>query len=838
MRRFLWTFLLSTTMISTANATCSAPGARGNIICTADGSGNINEVNDLDLNITSGSLIYAVTFSQPVTDINFVNNGDITNAYGGGFVYGTYGVASSANITFVQNADIYMSGNSNTYGLNINDTSGLADITWNGDIIIDDFGGSYSHGIVSIASETKLNVGDDVKITMKTNNDTNRDMKGIAIISDKAEVNIGKNVIIDVFNHGDVAVSYTANEGSLFIDKGSQILGRWAGITIGVSDSVNMVNYGLIDSNNSHALYVGQDSAGSLSFANYGTVNGYIHSRGTNLTLNHYGTWNLIDFSGYNNALGIRDTLSPSVQGFAGGSMENNGVITMVNTDFYNLSATTISTSKEYKINGSTYTANQYLVDGNSVHDMNNGAMQAAFYNLSSFSNKGEIDMTYNSYAGDVLRMSSGLPTGSGGGASEYISNGGLLKIDTVLNEGGANSVSDVLVVDNTVLGSGGATSILVKNAGGMGAETTGEGIKVVEVLGTSSDAGSFKLGSVLTAGIYEYALYQGDLSGIDSLSWYLRANSASISPKIGGVLATQSAMNDIFMHGLYDRLGRPSFIDNCSEVYNKYGMWARIEGRNASGSVDSSAKFDSDIYSTQIGSDIYRTDLEKGSVHVGLMGGYGRINTESKSKTTGNKSEGTANVYGLGTYATYYNGPLYIDGWTQYSWASNKVGNKGNAKDKYDSSNITLSIETGYGLLFAQDNYYHYIIEPQAQLAYVMTEMDSYTSKVDGLHVSGKNDGFISRLGTRIYTKDKKLRSYTLEPYVEANWIHNTNQIEQKFDGNKFKIATPKNKYEFKAGLQSAISQKFQIWGDVGYAFGKHSFDEKSFTLGARYLW
>lgn len=148
------------------------------------------------------------------------------------------------------------------------------------------------------------------------------------------------------------------------------------------------------------------------------------------------------------------------------------------------------------------------------------------------------------------------------------------------------------------------------------------------------------------------------------------------------------------------------------------------------------------------------------------------------------------------------------------------------------------MSVETGYGHPFTQDNYYHYIVEPQAQLAYVMTDMDSYTSKVDGLHVSGKNDGFISRLGTRIYTKDKELRGYTLEPYVEANWIHNTNQVEQKFDGNKFKIATPKNKYEVKAGLQSAISQKFQVWGDFGYAFGKHNFDEKSLTLGARYLW
>ena len=72
-------------------------------------------------------------------------------------------------------------------------------------------------------------------------------------------------------------------------------------------------------------------------------------------------------------------------------------------------------------------------------------------------------------------------------GPGTFISNGGTLKLDTVLNEGGAATRSDTLVVDGTSVGAGGATNMLVRNAGGAGALTVGNGILVVQVLDPSA---------------------------------------------------------------------------------------------------------------------------------------------------------------------------------------------------------------------------------------------------------------------------------------------------------------------------------------------------------------
>ena len=69
-----------------------------------------------------------------------------------------------------------------------------------------------------------------------------------------------------------------------------------------------------------------------------------------------------------------------------------------------------------------------------------------------------------------------------------------------MLNEGGAATRSDTLVVDGTSVGSG-PTSMAIRNAGGAGALTPGNGILVVEALDKPrSAAGVFTLGGGLSA--------------------------------------------------------------------------------------------------------------------------------------------------------------------------------------------------------------------------------------------------------------------------------------------------------------------------------------------------
>ena len=121
-------------------------------------------------------------------------------------------------------------------------------------------------------------------------------------------------------------------------------------------------------------------------------------------------------------------------------------------------------------------------------------------------------------------------------GPGTFISNGGTLRLDTVLNEGGAATRSDTLVVDGTSVGAGGATNMVVRNAGGAGALTVGDGILVVQVLNPARSApGAFSLsGGSITAGAFDYFLFKGGASPGSQGNWYLRSTLvAPVTPDV-----------------------------------------------------------------------------------------------------------------------------------------------------------------------------------------------------------------------------------------------------------------------------------------------------------------
>jgi autotransporter family porin len=144
----------------------------------------------------------------------------------------------------------------------------------------------------------------------------------------------------------------------------------------------------------------------------------------------------------------------------------------------------------------------QYLPLGNPNNAMALGGLQGHLIGVSTFTNSGTIDLQSNPAAGDVLVITGARQAGVAGPGT-FMSNGGTLKLDTVLNQGGAATRSDTLVVDGTLVGAG-ATNMAIRNAGGTGALTVGDGILVVQVLDPArSAAGAFSLAHPLTAGAF-----------------------------------------------------------------------------------------------------------------------------------------------------------------------------------------------------------------------------------------------------------------------------------------------------------------------------------------------
>jgi outer membrane autotransporter protein len=152
---------------------------------------------------------------------------------------------------------------------------------------------------------------------------------------------------------------------------------------------------------------------------------------------------------------------------------------------------------------------------------------KATLIGVATFTNSGTIDLQANPVPGDVLMITGGRggsTPGTGGGGT-FIT-GGKLMLDTVLNEGGAATLSDTLVVDGTQVGPNGATSIAIRNAGGTGALTQGDGILVVQVLDPARSAGgAFELlgNQELRAGDFDYRLFHGGIGGSNPGDWFLR---------------------------------------------------------------------------------------------------------------------------------------------------------------------------------------------------------------------------------------------------------------------------------------------------------------------------
>jgi autotransporter family porin len=153
--------------------------------------------------------------------------------------------------------------------------------------------------------------------------------------------------------------------------------------------------------------------------------------------------------------VGVRDTLRVAIADLGEGPGN-----TFINTGTLRLPAVTSGTLDP------SVSLQQYLPLGNPNNAMAvGGPLQGHLVGVASFTNSGTIDLQSNPVAGDVLVITgarqAGLaatqPIAAVAGPGTFIS-GGTLKLDTVLNGGGAATQSDTLVVDGTSLGVGGAT--------------------------------------------------------------------------------------------------------------------------------------------------------------------------------------------------------------------------------------------------------------------------------------------------------------------------------------------------------------------------------------------
>lgn len=448
-----------------------------------------------------------------------------------------------------------------------------------------------------------------------------------------------------------------------------------------------------------------------------------------------------------------------------------------------------------------------------------------------------------------------------------YVGNNGLLILNTSL--GDDNAASDKLIVQGDTSGD---TRMQVINMHGIGQQTN-NGIEVVNVRGNSN--GSFALQGRAVAGAYEYFLHQGIA---DDGNWYLRSalptepvtptnpvtptdpetkptlpvspvsNQPSIKrPEAGAYTANLAAANTMFVTTLHDRLGETNYVDALSGETKVTSMWLRqVGGRNSFHDSSDQLKTTSNRYVVQLGGDFAQwsnNGLDRW--HLGAMAGYGNSQNDTDSRISSYSTRGSVDGYNLGLYATWFANEAdktgaYLDSWAQYGWFNNEVNGEQLHSESYHSSGLTASVESGYTFKMGESSGISYFIQPQAQAIWMGVKADDHT-EVNGTKVTSDGDGnFMTRLGVRTYmngySDQDKGKNRQFQPFVEVNWIHNTQDFSTAMDNVTTVQNGAKNIGEVKTGVEGQINPSLNLWGHVGTQIGNAGYNDSSITFGIKY--
>lgn len=489
---------------------------------------------------------------------------------------------------------------------------------------------------------------------------------------------------------------------------------------------------------------------------------------------------------------------------------------------------------------------------------------------VASLSNAGVVNMGTATAPGTKLNVS-----------SNYFSDGGLVNLSTVLNAGGTNAVSDMLVVGSTSVGNGGATGIAVKNANGAGAVTVSNGIPVVQVLNPNASAsGAFALSGRVVAGPYEYRLVQGGSAANGGNpsdgNWYLRSEKEPdppnppippappeppvppvpppqpgpapeplYRPEVAAYLANQRLVGQMFVHTMHDRMGEPQFSETLSSVRpesRRKAVWLRMTG-NWEGSRSQDGNFDvsTDLFLMQAGGELMQWKLfsDTDRLHVGAMLGYGVGNSSATADGNPAKARGRVEGYSTGLYATWFQNDAtklgaYVDTWMQYGWFNNRVDGQQLPRVDYDSRAWSASVETGYAFRLHRD----WILEPQAQIIYTHANTDSVT-EANGTQIgSASSSGTTTRVGVRTFSTFELGNGRQAQPFATMNWWHTSTDSSISFNQLPVGKLYPKDRYELKLGVHANFTNGWTGWVNVGGSWGAQDYHQYIGRLGVKYVW
>jgi autotransporter-associated beta strand protein len=442
-----------------------------------------------------------------------------------------------------------------------------------------------------------------------------------------------------------------------------------------------------------------------------------------------------------------------------------------------------------------------------------------------------------------------------------YVGQNGVMRMAGML--AGNESPVDKLVIDGG--SASGRTTIQFTNLGGLGAQTTGNGIELVGARNgatttaqTTRDAFSLA-GGLVSAGAFEYRLQPGDAAGAGE-SWYLRSTlpadpgspvppsgqPTTYRPEVALNAAVPAALGqgDLAMLGtLHQREGDPAFVTNGDDVQRR-GAWARLIHQQArirqEGTV--SPRSDASYSGMQAGVDVFATAHHR----LGLYGGTLRWNDRVSGFASGIRGQWVGGLDGrtnyLGLYWTYRaESGWYSDVVLQRGWYDGRADASSASHARIGGHSLNASIEIGRRFRLNE----HWGIEPQAQVIVGKQRLDRVVIPAAVLEQS-RDTHTTARFGVRLIG-DYESGAGRFKPYARFNlWrgFGGTDHLLVAGPGGGTRIDTKRGytSAELAVGGTWALNRQVDVYGELGYVSAVGGDEQMklrpSASIGARLSW
>ncbi len=712
------------------------------ILVQDDGGGVVNITTDGDIGRGAATQhgVIAIVYNTGSATVNV--NGNI-NSLNGGIFAGAGGSDGDIAINTGINSNINTNG-ATFFGAGIeaiqaddifgNPSIGNINIVHNGHLVANN-----AYGIYASTSNTAGNGSIDISLNGSVDaGDTGLVLQNAG--TGASTVSIGANGFLRSSNFGSYGLFASVETGAFtFTNAGTVSTLGTNSVALNIASNGGAITINNISNGNisSASDFTVMTNGGTTLVNNSGSIWGYVSLGSNNSQFNNNsgGIFNARNFFD-NNANGFRDSEAVS--------------ISTINGIFNNLGSLRLAT-----VLGAANVdqSNRYTPTGLTAVPLGNGVEQAHLTRVSLFNNASVISLQdrqtggNTAVAGDVLVITSGVVAGTPGPtAGIFQSNGGALYLDTVLNAGGANSLSDILVVDSTSVGAGGASAVFIENANGLGAQTLGDGIKIIDVLtGASGSAfNAFSLGNTrLAAGAFEYQLFRSGIQNNDG-DWYLRSSFRSAISSYAGVPSALTDYGNAMLSTLHDRVGESEISDGFASA-----AWARWinQGTDTTSSSFSDAHFNSHFSAVQLGWDLWQHEQNNNRWQAGLSLGYGSIknHTNEADIETGTLR---GNVLTFGTYGTWHAANnAYVDVVAQKNRYYN-IAAQANDGDllQTNAEGKLISFEAGYPFVISKN----LSLEPQLQIVWQSVKIDAANDNFSRVSFAD-NQTLVGRLGARL---------------------------------------------------------------------------------------